>query len=481
LTLLSTNDSIFGVKFTLSLLVILIGTLDASTGGEVETALTIHSENFAVVRDKIQLDIPAGGSKFSYDGATSSLEPTSVILLAEGEGDLSIREQSYRNDVLNTSYLLSLFEGKEINFVREIEDGGAVVLKGTVVRSGHGSGEPIIQIEGSMRFGLPGTPLFPDLGDDTLLKPRLEWTIDSLSGYKGEGTVSYLSGGMGWKGSYNLVMSEDGRDSSLRGWVSLNNSTGRNFDDTEIKLLAGEVRRNVEELAVMPRAAVLYEEGVVGGVGGVTRKSLDEYHVYSLPGTYRIRDKETKQVEFLTADEVDVTTLYRLSIPTGGGVDSSEGVKGSIEVVRSFDNSKQNGLGSPMPAGELRVYRLDGDQPEFLGESTIGHTPENENIEIVTGNAFDITANKVRLERDESGVHYLGGRVIRESYAIAINNRKKSDVVIQVSEMIAGPDWKIIESNFPHKKTAALEAQWDIPLKAEETVSLNYTAEYRIR
>ena len=448
---------------------------------KVQTALTIHSENFAVVRDRIHLNIPAGGGSFSYDGATSSLEPTSVILLADGDGDLSIREQSYRNDVLNTSYLLSLFEGQDLDFIREAEDGKLSLLKGKVIRSGHGGGEPIISTEGGLRFGLPGTPLFPDLGNDTLLKPRLEWVIDSQRGYTGGATVSYLSGGMGWKGSYNLVMSEDGNDSSIRGWVSLNNNTGRDFKDTEIKLLAGEVKRNVGREAMIPRSAVLYEEGMVGGGGGVERKAFDEYHVYALPGKYRLRDKETKQVEFLSASEVDVETHYQLSIPSYGPVDSSKGVDGVVEVVRVFENSAKNGLGVPMPEGELRVYRLNGDQPEFLGESTINHTPENEKIEIITGNAFDVTANKVRVALDESGTHYLGGRIVRESYSVTINNRKKSDLTIQVSETIPQPDWQITESNFPHKKTAASEAQWSIPIKAEETVTLKYTVEYRVR
>lgn len=32
---------------------------------------------------------------------------------------------------------------------------------------------------------------------------------------------------------------------------------------------------------------------------------------------------------------------------------------------------------------------------EFVGEDSIAHTPKDENITLKTGNAFDITANKV--------------------------------------------------------------------------------------
>jgi hypothetical protein len=39
--------------------------------------------------------------------------------------------------------------------------------------------QPIIEVEGKVRFGLPGTPLFPALGDDTVLKPTLQWLLTS--------------------------------------------------------------------------------------------------------------------------------------------------------------------------------------------------------------------------------------------------------------------------------------------------------------
>ena len=37
--------------------------------------------------------------------------------------------------------------------------------------------EPIIEVNGQLRFGLPGTPIFPDLTAETILKPRLEWLL----------------------------------------------------------------------------------------------------------------------------------------------------------------------------------------------------------------------------------------------------------------------------------------------------------------
>jgi len=452
---------------------------------EEPSILTIHTENFAVVRDKIHMNIPPGGGSFFYDKATLDLEPTSVVLLPDQGGDVSIAEQSYRNDVLSTPYLLSLFEGKAIDFVHEGPGGERTVFSGRVVRSGYNGGrggngtEPIIQMHGKMRFGLPGIPLFPDLGNETLLKPRLEWKVKSASGFQGSATVSYLTGGMGWDASYNLVIPSGGGRGDLSGLVSVRNQTGRDFSQSKVKLLAGEVRREIAipqfDYARMEKAPAM----MAGADGEVERKSFDEYHVYSLPGTIRLRNQETKQVEFLSSRQVMVDTVYRLTIPGAAGLDSGEGVKGKVEVVRRFSNTEDNGLGVPMPAGIVRVYKIDGKTPEFLGESSIGHTPEKEVVDIVTGTAFDITAKKHRTNRVDKGRNFTGERMVSESYSITISNRKKEPISINVIEPLLTSNWEISQETHPHRKTGAGEVQWDIQIPADESVTLAYEVLYK--
>src|SRR5438876_1229415 len=59
-----------------------------------------------------------------------------------------------------------------------------------------GSGEPIIEINGQLQFGLPGKPIFPSLGDDTIMKPTLDWLLRSDKAGKTTGELSYVTGGM---------------------------------------------------------------------------------------------------------------------------------------------------------------------------------------------------------------------------------------------------------------------------------------------
>ena len=97
-------------------MLLLAGLLSAGIAG-AEPSLTIYNQNFAVVRDTVPLDLLAGDNSVVFLGATAQVEPDSVILRdPAGKHSLQILEQNYRNDPVSQGLLLSLFEGKTINF-----------------------------------------------------------------------------------------------------------------------------------------------------------------------------------------------------------------------------------------------------------------------------------------------------------------------------------------------------------------------------
>ena len=122
---------------TFSLALLAAATLTATA----EPALTIYNQNFAVVRDTVPLDLKAGANSVRYAGATAQVEPDSVILRdPAGKHSLQILEQNYRNDPVSEPLLLSLFEGKTIDFVKErMKDNTMTreIIPGKIVRSGY--------------------------------------------------------------------------------------------------------------------------------------------------------------------------------------------------------------------------------------------------------------------------------------------------------------------------------------------------------
>jgi hypothetical protein len=172
-----------------------------------------------------------------------------------GRHVISVLEQNYRNDPVSQFSLLSLYEGRTIDF--ELPDHSMV--KGKVIRSGfvrpdyfnvngYNQGYPaqeeaIIEIGGQLRFGIPGIPIFPALTGETILKPRLEWVIASDKAGKFPAELSYVTGGMSWKADYNIVAPEKGDLVDIVGWVTMDNRSGRTFENARIKLMAGDVNK----------------------------------------------------------------------------------------------------------------------------------------------------------------------------------------------------------------------------------------------
>ncbi len=125
--------------------------------------------------------------------------------------------------------------------------GTTELIPGKIIRSGYVPGvndqQPIIEVNGKLQFSLPGLPLFPDLGDDTVLKPTLNWLLQSDKPGQFDAEVGYVTGGLSWSASYNLVSPEKGDLVDLVGWITMNNKSGKTFENAKIKLMAGDVNK----------------------------------------------------------------------------------------------------------------------------------------------------------------------------------------------------------------------------------------------
>src|SRR5712671_3088692 len=174
-------------------------------------ALTIYNQNFFVAREYVPLDLRPGVNHAEFAGIAAHLEPDSVILRDPAGRSMQILEQNYRNDPISQELLLSFYEGKTIDFIIGQNGDKQITALGRIVRSGYaqaGSSQPIIEMNGVLRFGLPGLPLFPALTGSSILKPTLNWLLQTSTPGKFDAEISYVSSGMSWQSDYNIVVSE---------------------------------------------------------------------------------------------------------------------------------------------------------------------------------------------------------------------------------------------------------------------------------
>lgn len=469
------------------------------TSLSAQTAITVYNGNFGVVRDTVPLDLSQGITEQSYSGVTSQLEPESVILRdPSGKVTFSVVEQSYRGDPVDQQRLLQMFEGETIRFLK-IVDGKEVINEGKIIRAPamvmttnqYGNQqqkvlEPIVEIEGLLTTHLPGTPLFPSLGDDSILEPTLSWKLHSNQKAAFAAQLSYLTNGMSWKSDYNLVLPEKGDEVTLAGWVSIENNTGTTFEDASIKLIAGEVNK-VKPAPQQVRARVMemaMADSYAAAAPKVEAKKFDEFHMYSLPLQTTLRDRETKQVEFVRSEKVQTEKLYIYDGSGGvryyGNLNANQNygqnAQPDVAIYREFKNSEENGLGVALPAGRTRFYRMDSDgQLEFTGENTIEHTPKNETIRVYLGNAFDLVGERTRT----NFYKHPSRNLIRETFKVEIRNRSEQEVAVQVVEhLFRWSNWEITEHQGEYEKTDAQTVEFPVVVDADKTKTISYTVEY---
>ena len=470
--------------------------LASALATSAQPALTIYNQNFAVVRDTVPLDLKTGANPVVYSGATAQVEPDSVILRdPAGKHSLQILEQNYRNDPVSQELLLSLFEGKTIDFEKvRMKDSTQVseLIPGKIVRSGFvpggGNTQPIIEVNGKLQFSLPGQPLFPDLGNDTILKPAFNWLLQSDKAGSFDAEVGYVTAGFDWSASYNLVSPEKGDLCDLVGWITMNNTSGKAFENAKIKLMAGDVNK-IQPPAPMGgfyarKMTMPMSMAAMDGAAPVSEKAFDEFHLYSIARPTTLHDHETKQVEFVHAEKMYSPTLYVYDGAVGyqfyglnydRGYGQSDNKK--IIVQREFKNAETNQLGIALPAGKLRFYRRDADgQLQFVGENTIDHTPRNETVRITTGNAFDLVG-----ERKQTDFHVdTAEKWLDETFEIKLRNRKKTDAVeIRVVEhLYRWSNWSITAKSDEFTKKDAQTIEFRIPVKPDEEKTVTYTVHY---
>jgi hypothetical protein len=459
-----------------------------------QPALTLYNQNFAVVRDSVPLELKSGVNEVRYADATAQVEPDSVILRdPNGKHSLQILEQNYRNDPVSQELLLSLFEGKTIDFENiRTKDNTQMreIIPGKIIRSGYVPGgnpqQPIIEVDGKLQFSLPGQPLFPSLGDDTVLKPTLNWLLQSDVPGKFDAEVGYITGGFDWSASYNLVAPEKGDTVDLVGWITMNNQSGKTFENAKIKLMAGDVNK-LQPIA--PGYGRIRTMNALAGAmadksEAVTEKAFDEFHLYSIARPTTLHDRETKQVEFVHAENVIAPTIYVYDGASDyrfyGGLNYDQGYGQSgnkkIWVKREFVNAETNHLGIALPAGKLRFYRRDTDgQLQFVGEDTIDHTPRNETIRVTTGNSFDLVG-----ERKQTNFRVdTGAKWIDETFEIKLRNRKKEPVEIRVVEhLYRWSNWQITAKSDDFKKTDAQTIEFRVPVQPDDEKTVSYTVHY---
>lgn len=454
--------------------------------------ITVYNANFALVKEVRALALQNGRQEVRVEDVAQYIDPTSVSLRSLTPGfQIDVLEQNYQYDLMSPFTILAKSIGKRVRIIRTLESGQMSVVEGEllsapgqVVNAGQGSfttysGMVIRTNDGRILLDPVGTVEVLEIPEGLISRPTLMWDLLAQRAGNANVEVAYLTNNISWSADYVLVLNADDTKADLNGWVTINNQSGATYNNAKLKLIAGDVRR------IMPPAG---RGGFGGGALGemaraaeqFVEQSLFEYHLYTLQRPATVRQKETKQITLLSANDVgvkkDLIMEATRNIWRSFGRDYRPGEgwatdsKVKINVVVEVVNSQQNQMGMPLPKGKVRVYKRDAEgQVQMLGEDMIDHTPREEKIRLWIGDSFDVVGEYRRVN-----FRRISPRVTEEQFEINVRNRKRTPETVRVVEH-GWADWEIVTESISSKKLDSNTFEYVVRLQPDEEKVITYT------
>ncbi len=361
----------------------------AQPGAQGDVAVTIYNNNLALVQDQRQLNLPNGESRQEFPDVSASIRPETVTLSGSGIG---IVEQNFDYDLLTPDKLLDKAVGQTITVVRTNPGSGAETREQARVLANNGG--TIVQIGQRIEvLGGDDRVVFPTLPPNLRARPTLSVTLESASAGARPVTLSYLTTGLGWSADYVALFDERAGKIDVQGWITLNNNSGTSFFNASTLLVAGAVGQGNDNRGYRPPSP----RGNTPGTESADRERLGDFYLYPIAGRTTIANAQQKQVSFLDVSAAPAQRAYAYRNDWQRSLTEAA----SVDTVLRFSSSREGGLGDALPAGTVRVYMRDAKgQPQFVGESGIGHTPMGSSLALKTGEAFDVKVQPTVEKRE---------------------------------------------------------------------------------
>ncbi|GAA4009349.1 DUF4139 domain-containing protein [Sphingomonas swuensis] len=431
---------------------------EASAQGSV--AITIYNDDLALVQDRRELNLPAGRSRQEFPDVSAQIRAETVTLAGNG---LGIVEQNFDYDLLSPAALMQKAVGETITIVRINPATGAETRERARVLAANGG--VVLQIGDRIEVlrddGLPVRVIFDKVPEGLRPRPTLSVTLTAPRGGRQPVTLTYLTPGLAWSADYVALFDEAAGRMDVQGWITLNNQSGTAYRNADVVLVAnadgqrgnGPVRR--------------------AGVETAGRERIGDYYLYPLAERTTIAQAQQKQVSFLDVSGSPAQRSYEYRV----GWLSTAQQPVSVNSVLRFSTGRAEGLGDALPAGTVRVYQRDSrGTPQFVGESSIGHTPMGSELGLTTGQAFDIKVQPTVEQRTRLGGD---GSRWRTAMRYRLTNAGPRPVTVELVQSGLWGDTRITAESQKSERRSADEALWRVAVPANAEVSVTATFDTR--
>ena len=274
--------------------------------GDENIEISIYNNNLALVKDTRSVDLKSGDNEVAFEGVATQIKPESVMILGK---NIKVIEQNYDYDLITNENILQKSVGSMVKTIIQNPTTGENIFNKAKILS-TGNGVPVLEFDYGIETDFNGRLVFEKLPKNLREKPTLMAKINSADNMVQDLKLVYLTSGISWKTNY-VAQIKDESLLNLTAWVALNNTSGIDYDNAKIDLIAGEVNQVRESGVITNRVmmtkalgAPMMADSVAND--GVQAQNLSSYQLYSLPNRADIKDNQTKQLSLFEKNNVKI-------------------------------------------------------------------------------------------------------------------------------------------------------------------------------
>ncbi len=418
--------------------------------------VTIYNNGSGVVRETRELELKKGIAEYSITDVAEKLNPATVKINLK---NATIIEQNFKYDLVSSQKILEKYIGKDVTLIGPNTISGKLIsnsLAGVVIEKKEG-GIILVNKLDNYQISVGAMP------EGFVLYPTLVWKINAEKAGKQDVELLYQTEGLQWNAEYVVVLNETDTKLDMNAWISLNNTSGKAYQDAKLKLMAGELNRVYNDNRSYAKMEDRAYNVMLAANAPTSEKSFFEYHLYTVAAPTTIANNEQKQVSMFDKANIPCTKVFKFSSYQYIGGEENLHPK----VFVKFDNAEKNNMGIPLPQGNVRMYKSDGTDKELIGETYIKHTPKDEKVELEIGEAFDVVIDENMVKENR-----ISDKVTEIEYQIEFRNRKTEAIEIEFEKTFYG-QVEILKSSIEPSKTEAKSAKFIVPIKKESTNKMN--------
>lgn len=453
------------IAYRLSVTLVLVGAPLSA-----QTSLSIYRDGRVVVRRTLPQALQPG-----RNALTLRLEALDPATLFSPDTSVSVASATVRYPSTSTDALARAV-GQTLSFVRSKGD----TIRATVIRAD----PPQFKLsDGRLLLGLPGEPLFPAELVRTSAEAQL---VLDASRARQRTELAYVAQGVTWEALYQVILT--GARAQVTGTATVTSQALR-ADSADVQVVAGAIRRTrapkaAEEFGVVAQVARLRAD--MADAMETTEEAVGETHVYQLPGRLTIEPNVPMATALFPRSSAPFTQELVVPgvLPWRGWIGQNpEPNRVPVQVWYTIKRAAKTPFGDrPLPAGTVQLYQADASgRVQLIGEASNNHTAPGRDLRLQSGDAFDITAERVQTDFNQEQLPPVrrgmpNRQRVTAAYRVTISNAKTAAVTVDVRESHFG-NWKITESSVPAEKPSSTESRFRVSVPAGGEATLTYTVQ----